>query len=1014
MRKSIALKSLFRSPLKTVLTFLLIMSASFALFSRVTDYAVTTRETENAKSLYHAIASLDNYVPDIPVITASVESPDKSVGRCYDTIYDVEDKPLPTREEWKEFASLPGVTLAYNSIITAGRVEDYLRIEGSGGEYGGFVVFEGTYEGYEEGESILENHARLKFDNVKVIACQGGPKSEDSFATEMVAFGEMNYARSPYTRAFYDSLKKGSRCLVLAQNSGYSADGSSGIVFAPYTTGDESLRVLDGQPDNYLETESFALQKEWVEAINYNKYVYDIVYTPDMRVERKFHDQELVISQGRSLTADDKKVCVVNEEFLKAHDLSIGDSISVQLGKRFGQSMAYSTTENFRLIPDAKEISEFTDSTKLVIVGAYSEGRGDSVYPPSPNIIYVPSVLLPIKAPDLYKYGFHVFVEDSHDIEAFHKAAQEFAEKVGLALDYSDRGWLDVKDSFEIGALTSLLTTALYIAGSALALFLSEYLYIGRNKKTYAIMRTLGVTSQVAEHLVVMPFVAVSALAVPIGGITGLYYAQKTAKKAIQLMADSALEGYIPDTEIPINVIVLCLVSELLFVSLAAYFFLWNMKKIPPLELLQEGSKYGMMTKALSANHDASAKESVPVKFDVSRLSAAGERIVQRNYGPVRHVAVYIWRHLRRGIGKTAVSLILAFVLTAGIGTFVLAKITYQNAFYDLGVKGTAVDFTFTTTADLSNSPLIKDFYCQDSFSVWIEDTGIDIPVTMTIASDLERNLGTGCTVKYDEGYDFSSFEGTAQICLLGKNLAEKFDISLGDEIGLMSDILYSILEIGEEGKDAESSGYKKYKVIGIAQSDSADVRDGIFTGIRNDLTRLFSMDFAIDHCEFKLTDNEKIDELDDLLKKKMDESFIYGYPSYHLDTGGLTNIERIRDLLEALFPIAVAAAVLIGLIGPLLVILQSAQEAAFLRILGVTKKRARCMLVFEQVILSLAGILLVAGGLVLLSPGLFQENVRTLAFCFGMYFLACVCGASAAAVQVTRHKVLELLQVKE
>ena len=151
------------------------------------------------------------------------------------------------------------------------------------------------------------------------------------------------------------------------------------------------------------------------------------------------------------------------------------------------------------------------------------------------------------------------------------------------------------------------------------------------------------------------------------------------------------------------------------------------------------------------------------------------------------------------------------------------------------------------------------------------------------------------------------------------------------------------------------------------------------------------------------------------MLAEEESESFMYSQnASYVLDSGGLANIERIRGLLESLFPIAVAAAVLIGLFGPLLVILQSAQEAAFLRILGVTKKRARCMLAIEQIVLCIAGIILVAGGLALYDPGRFVRGIETFAVCFGLYLLGCVCGAVAASIQVTRHKLLELLQVKE
>ena len=47
-------------------------------------------------------------------------------------------------------------------------------------------------------------------------------------------------------------------------------------------------------------------------------------------------------------------------------------------------------------------------------------------------------------------------------------------------------------------------------------------------------------------------------------------------------------------------------------------------------------------------------------------------------------------------------------------------------------------------------------------------------------------------------------------------------------------------------------------------------------------------------------------------------------------------------------------------------------------------------------------------------SPGLFARSIETLVLCWMLYLLGCICGASAASVQVTRRRVLELLQVRE
>lgn len=1005
LRRTAVWKSPLRTPVKTSLTFLLIAAASFALFSRITDSAVTTREAANARSFFHASATLSNYVPDIYIDTVHVDSPDKFASTSYGYTYEKEDKPWLTKEELDEFASLPGAALTTN-YCTAGRVKDYKRLREVGG-YGGYVVFEADYGGYEDDKdnpSILENHVQIKFDNVKVIAMEDGPEMETSFTTESTPLGDMPYAKSPFTRAFYDGIEVGSRCVVLANNSGITQNGSSGIQFNCAGT-EGALHVIDGLGDNYLETEEFADFKGWVDAINHNLYAYDIRYVSEPRTHGIFNR----LTQGRALTKEDTDACIVSEDFLEAYGLSVGDRIPIQLGNQLCGIARANTFDGMAVGElDAERVPEFEKTAEVTIVGAYPATDYTS-----PNEIYVPDTLLPVKIPDDYipaPYELELFVEDARDIESFHDAVVQFAQKVDLELDFSDKGWLDVKDNFGMGQMASHLTTVLYILGAMLALILAVYLYIGRNKKSYAIMRTLGVPGRPAGKSVILPLVAVSVPAMPIGGILGLYYAQGTAAKVLAQMADSAPLGYVPDASVPIYVVILCLLLELMFVALSTCFFLQKMRNTPPLELLQEG-----VVRVNAGRKEETAAEINPVlaQIDMAKLSAAREWIPTGDYGPIRHVAAYIRRHMRRSIGKTAVSLTLAVVLAAGVGTLALARISYKNAFDSLGVKGTAGNYTFSSTLELSKSPLVKDFYCYENFGARVD--GSDLDILMTITNDLTRNLGDNCTVEYANGYDVTSFEGMDQICLVGEELAGKLGISPGDQVGILSSLLYTTLKAGENGEEAVKNGYKTYKVVGVAKSDDADINKGIFTGMRRDAEKLFGMEFTITHCEFILADNNRSEELDALLAEEQENNFMLApYAFYVLNSGGLTDIERVRGLLESLFPIAVAAAVLIGIFGAFLVILQSAQEAAFLRILGVTKKRARCMLVFEQIVLSIAGIVLVAGGIALSSPGLFAGSLKTLAPCFGLYLLGCICGAVVAAVQVTRGRILELLQVKE
>ena len=59
MKPKLSLKVLYRSPVKTILTFILLAAVTFALFSQVMEYAVTSREMKKAVELYDGVGSIE-------------------------------------------------------------------------------------------------------------------------------------------------------------------------------------------------------------------------------------------------------------------------------------------------------------------------------------------------------------------------------------------------------------------------------------------------------------------------------------------------------------------------------------------------------------------------------------------------------------------------------------------------------------------------------------------------------------------------------------------------------------------------------------------------------------------------------------------------------------------------------------------------------------------------------------------------------------------------------------------
>jgi len=205
------------------------------------------------------------------------------------------------------------------------------------------------------------------------------------------------------------------------------------------------------------------------------------------------------------------------------------------------------------------------------------------------------------------------------------------------------------------------------------------------------------------------------------------------------------------------------------------------------------------------------------------------------------------------------------------------------------------------------------------------------------------------------------------------------------------------------------------YKIVGIIHSEDFTTSTSVFTPAGDSAVALHCIYgddfFEVKYSQFILGDNDRLGELSDILLELKGDS---REAAYFIDIAELDNIKRVCDLIHLLYPVAVVGVVLIGLTAPGLIIIQSVKSAAILRVLGVTKKRARCMLMFEQVGLCVVGTALAAGALVIYDSGLFTRSADMLAVCGVLYLLGCVCAAFGASVSVTRRRILDLLQVKE
>ena len=119
----------------------------------------------------------------------------------------------------------------------------------------------------------------------------------------------------------------------------------------------------------------------------------------------------------------------------------------------------------------------------------------------------------------------------------------------------------------------------------------------------------------------------------------------------------------------------------------------------------------------------------------------------------------------------------------------------------------------------------------------------------------------------------------------------------------------------------------------------------------------------------------------------------------------------QVLLLLELMYPMAVALAMIIGAGLSMLLMLQTAKNAAIMRVLGSTGQKTRIILCIEQLVVVLGGLILGLAVMIGFSWGFGPVELLVIA---GIYLGGAVIGSVAGAVAVTAKPPLRLLQVRE
>jgi ABC-type lipoprotein release transport system permease subunit len=136
--------------------------------------------------------------------------------------------------------------------------------------------------------------------------------------------------------------------------------------------------------------------------------------------------------------------------------------------------------------------------------------------------------------------------------------------------------------------------------------------------------------------------------------------------------------------------------------------------------------------------------------------------------------------------------------------------------------------------------------------------------------------------------------------------------------------------------------------------------------------------------------------------------------PVFTMDTSDADRIYRVYRLIETLYPLTVAAALILGTLLPVLMILQEQKEAAILRALGWSKKLTLRRLTLEQAVLCLAGLTLAIIALFAVNGLGFLGVILVPILYVIAHFTLCVAASAAISASILQKSPMRLLQVKE
>ncbi len=1091
-------KALYRSPVKTVLTLLLLGLAAFLFLYNLGEYAVSDREYREARDKYQGVLTVEEQT--VPVNTSIYDfflvTDETARTEVYGEKLWPEDPALNYENNHQlslgadileKLSALPHVSRVEKRYLTAGVSPEYVRLDTDERFYpfNARCILIGTvkyrYQNYDyivvsklnNAQPYVDNKECVTLEAVEVLA--GDPawlmdQAEQTvcLTTMKEELREWQYWTWPdevmrvwdtaldhhhrFNMVVFDNLlfpgdaevvQPGQRVLMVLRNncevklvtpttdiqdlypSGY---------FHTFDVGDDSIKGwwpyftdITDLPENWLETDEFADLRELIQVTNDDVHTFDVVYTDDIAAQRRAAEGRMVCEEGRFITPADagQPVCVVNTDFLEMSGLKVGDSITLDLGNYLSEQYA---PLGAVAVTRGRQNTAYTRQT-FTIIGSWRDlNEGNHVFKDrfwcwSNNAIFVPTAFLPecrnAEDHEFKPSEVSFVIDNAEEIIPFVEECLPLVEEMGLSYVFSDGGWSAVGQEL-MQARTIALVKLLVFGGAAVfALVLTVWLFIGRKKREFAICRALGMPKREASLMLYLPFLTLGSVAAVVGAIAARGFGLRQLEAA---QAD-AMASIAMHTPAGPGLYVLGALGFLALLAALAWCGILLIRRRGILALLSgnggrrviQTPQSASLTAPLSGEPNAAAVIASPERGGGPR-SGGGVFPVLGGSRSRNWRGRFLRRLMGRNLGRSCLSLLLAALLAFAFGLVTVLRGIYAETYKNVEVKGVfSGGISYGRAQSIAESGFVRDPYYECSLSNGMIEMET---ASLVLTNRLDRQVTE--PVEWLEGWDEEkAMHSQEKVLVMYASHAERFGVELGDMVRLNeADWWQHVinggldpLRPGETDLDRRDARRPFFRVVGIIQSKRQD--NTVFLPIEAHRSLMFMVSkFELDIAEYTLADYQQAAEFREYVREQLEQS--WSAVQFTMDTSYADRIYKIHRLIESLYPLAVAAALLLGGVLPGLIVLHGSKEISILRALGVRARDCVILYTLSQVLCALAGLVLGAAMvLVILRPEL-SGVVVPFALYVAAHLAACGLGSGVFAWLCARKRVLEQFQAKE